>query len=54
MRIAPLLLVATVTALSGQVLAGDIQGQWHTDATSALAAARRAKRPVLAVAMDHA
>ena len=30
-----------------------VRGDWHGDAESALAAARDAKRPVLAVAMDH-
>ena len=30
-----------------------VKGEWHTDAESALAAARAARQPVLAVAMDH-
>ena len=34
--------------------AGDtIKGDWHTDPGEALAAARKAKKPVLAAAMDH-
>ena len=31
----------------------EIKGRWFTDRQQALAAARRARRPVLAVAMDH-
>jgi hypothetical protein len=30
-----------------------VEGDWHTDATSALAAAAKSKTPILAVAMDH-
>lgn len=30
-----------------------VEGDWHTDAGSALAAAEKSKSPVLAVAMDH-
>ncbi len=30
-----------------------VEGTWFTDADKALAAAVKAKRPVLAVAMDH-
>ncbi len=34
--------------------AADIQGEWLTDPDQALEAAAKAKKPVLAVAMDHA
>jgi hypothetical protein len=30
-----------------------VEGDWHTEARSALAAAAKAKTPILAVAMDH-
>ena len=30
-----------------------IKGNWHTDPGEALAAAKKAKKPVLAAAMDH-
>ena len=30
-----------------------IEGEWFTDPDQALAAAEKAKKPVLAVAMDH-
>jgi hypothetical protein len=31
-----------------------VKGKWYTRPNEALAAARKAKKPVLAVAMDHA
>jgi len=31
----------------------EIQGKWYTDSRRALEEARRTRRPVLAVAMDH-
>jgi len=31
----------------------DVKGEWFTDAEQALATARKSRRPVLAVAMDH-
>ena len=40
-----------ILALASPALA--VEGDWHTDPDAALAAALKAKRPVLAVAMDH-
>lgn len=31
-----------------------LQGDWHSDYDKALAAAREAQKPILAVSMDHA
>ena len=47
-RAAPLL---AVLLLASPALA--VTGDWHTDPDAALAAALKARRPVLAVAMDH-
>ena len=40
----------------GQALAEKeaVKGRWHTERDNALAAAGKAKKPILAVAMDHA
>ena len=46
-----ILAVLAIFASAGVSFA--VEGDWLTDADRALAAARKAKQPVLAVAMDH-
>ncbi|MCU0723978.1 MAG: hypothetical protein MUC63_10265 [Planctomycetes bacterium] len=47
---AALVLAALASAASAQ----EVRGRWFTEPDAALAEARKAGRPVLAVAMDHA
>ncbi len=50
----PALALAALIALLGVAApAFGVDGDWFTDADEALAVAAKAKRPVLAVAMDH-
>ena len=51
MRKTPTLLGLAALLIATPALS--VEGDWHTDAGSALAAAAKAKSPVLAVAMDH-
>jgi len=46
-------LLCALAVLSFAAPALAVTGDWHTDADRALAEALKAKRPVLAVAMDH-
>ena len=46
-----LVILSLIPLLAPGALA--VEGDWHTDADAALAAAAKAKTPVLAVAMDH-
>ena len=46
-------ILAALMTLAVAVPALAVEGDWLTDADRALAAARKAKQPVLAVAMDH-
>jgi hypothetical protein len=51
MRRNPVLPALGILLLTSAAFA--VEGDWHGDAASALADARKTKRPVLAVAMDH-
>ncbi|MHC4777771.1 MAG: hypothetical protein ACYTFG_04245 [Planctomycetota bacterium] len=45
------LMIFTVLWVSSPAMA--VKGEWFTDVTKALTTAKKAGRPVLAVAMDH-
>ncbi len=48
-----LLAVVLAVPLTSSPQAEKVRGDWFTDPDQALAAAEKAKKPVLAVAMDH-
>jgi hypothetical protein len=47
------LLLCALLTLAAPAGADTVKGDWFTDPDAALAAARDATKPVLAVAMDH-
>jgi hypothetical protein len=48
-----LLCLALLTLARGVTAQEAVKGEWFTEPGAGLAAAAKAKRPVLAVAMDH-
>jgi hypothetical protein len=46
--------IAAAVLFSAAAPALAVQGSWFTDPDPALAAAKKERKPVLAVAMDHA
>jgi len=54
-RIAFLIFLAGLVLLPAEASAQEsIKGQWFTDRDQALQAAKKARKPILAAAMDHA
>jgi hypothetical protein len=47
------LALALAACLQCSAAFAGVKGEWHTDPNEALAVARKLRRPVLAVAMDH-